>query len=321
MPAGEELLIADTTDRDREGLRQLFDSQGYVCTAVATSDAARELIRRKFFPVALIDLDFGEPSGGIALIKYIRQHSAPTRVVLVAGRRSFEAAVDALRAGVVDIVSRRPDQVDHLTAAVQKAVDRYRTGDKDSQLLREVRGVLDDAFKIMLNLCRRVHGSGTSDNVIMKPTVLIVDEDQDFLTKTATLLEDKPWDVSIELSGGSGLEKASTFSFQILAVRQQLTDLPGHMVLKSAQAEKVTTLGLLYDTVGNQLQRYEAGAVTHTESVFSGPAHLVETLAKLVEELDTMREERRHLQVFRAEYGPFLKRYAALKSRIDAVSE
>lgn len=321
MATGEELLIADTTDRDREGLRQLFDGHGFVCTAAADLASAQAVIRRKFFPVALVDLDFAGPSGGLSLIQYIRKHSAPTRVVMVAGRRSFEAAVDAMRAGVVDIVNKRPDQVEHLLSAVHRAVDRYRAGDKEGALLREVQGVLDESFNIMMNLCRKLHGSAGSDNLTMKPTILLVDDDQHFLTDVATLLDDMPWDVSVELSGGSGLDKASTFSFQILAVRQQLTDLPGHMLIRSAQAQKPNTLGLLYDTAESQLQRYEAGTITHTEAGFTGPAQLVESLARLVDELGNLREERRYLQIFRAEHGTFLKRYAALKSRIDAVAE
>lgn len=197
MASGEELLIADTMERDREGLRQLFDDQGFVCTVAPTSTSAQESLRRKFFPVALVDLDFGGPSGGLSLIRYIRKHSAPTRVVLITGRRSFDAAVDAMRAGVVDIVNRRPDQVEHLVSAVRRAVDRYRAGDKEGALLREVQGVLQEAFEIMMGLCRRLHGSSGGNDLAMKPTILLVDEDQHFLTEVATLLEEMPWDVSV----------------------------------------------------------------------------------------------------------------------------
>lgn len=321
--SGEELLIADMADRDREGLRQLFEAEGYVCTAVNDVAAARDIIRRKFFPVVLIDLDFGGTGGGIELVQYVQQHSSPTRIVMLAGRRSFETAVEALRAGVVDVVTKRPDQVQHLLRAVQRAIDRYRAGDKDSDLLREVRGVLDEAFKIMLGLSRKVHSVGGSSgaSLTMKPTILIIDEDQAFLQQVAGLLQDKPWEVAVEMSGGSGLDKASTFSFQIIAVRAQLMDLPGHMLIKSAQVQKTATLGLLYDAVAGRVERYEGGHITHSQDGFDGPQHLVRELDKIVGELGAMREERRHLQALRTEHGNFLKRYAELKSRIDAVSD
>ncbi len=324
MPKGEELLIAEPVERDREGLRKLFDSDGYISTACTDPAQARDLVMRKFFPCALIDLDFGGTNEGLALATYVSQHSAPTRVVLMCGRRSFEAAVEALRIGVVDIVSKRPDQIDHLRAAMQRAVDRYHAGSKNSSLLREVRAVLDDAMKILLLLGRRVYGSADSSGagLQMKPAILVIDEDQAFLQQAANLLTDKPWEISVELSGGSGLDKASTFSFQIICVRDELADLPGQMLLRSAQSQKSGSLGLLYSQTGTgHIDRYEGGSVKASDAPFRGAAHLVEKLGQLVDELGTLREERRYLQAFRAEHGQFLKRFADLKVRIDSLSD
>ena len=323
MAAGEELLIADTNEQNRKGLRQLFDSQGYVCTAASDLDSAKSLVQRKFFPVALIDLDFSGMGEGLSLVHHIRRHSAPTRVVLMTARRSFEAAVEALRVGVLDIVTKQPDQLEQLVNAVTRATDRYRAGDKDSALLREVRGVLDDSFKIILDMCRKVYGGSASSSVAvaMKPTILIVDEDQAFLQEVAGLIGDKPWEVSVEMTGGSGLDKASTFSFQILVVREQLMDLPGHMLITTAQAQRNTTMGLLYDSAAGKLRRYDAGGGKTTESPFTGAQDLVRMLDQMVDELGTLRAERRYLAAFRNDHGIFLKRYAALKTRIDSASD
>lgn len=324
MAQGEELLIGEPVERDREGLRRLFEGEGYVCTVATDSNQARDLVKRKFFPTALIDLDFGGTSEGLALAAYIAEHSPPTKVVLMAGRRSFEAAVDALRVGVVDIVSKRPDQVDRLRGAVQTAVDRYHAGHKESSLLREMRSVLDDSMKIMLALGRKVYGAGDSSGagLQMKPAILIIDEDQRFLQEVATLLADKAWDVSAEMSGGSGLDKASTFSFQIICTRDELADLPGQMLMRSAQSQKGGALGLVYSQAGaGRIDRYEAGQMRGSESPFRGPEHLVARLSALVDELSVMREERRHLQAFRRDHGPFLKRFADLKTRIETLGD
>lgn len=324
MVQGEELLIAEPAERDRKGLRKLFDGEGYVCTAATDPGHARDMIQRKFFPVALIDLDFGGMNEGLALIQFIHERSAPTRMVLMAGRRSFEAAVTALRMGVVDIVNKRPDEVEHLRAAVRLAVDRSQGGHKQGSLVREVRAVLDDAMKIMLTLQRRAHGgdSASTPALDLKPAILIIDQDQAFLQQTADLLAHQPWEVSVELSGGSGLDRASTFSFQIICVRDELADLPGQMVLRSAQSEKSGSLGLLYSQRGNgRIDRYENGSSTHCDAPFRGPPHLVERMSALVAEQVSMREERRYVQAFRNEHGQFLKRFADLKARIDSLNE
>lgn len=328
MAKGDELLIADSNERDREGLRKLFNGEGYVCTCVKDMDEARRLVQQKFFPAAVLDLDFDVPNGGIELARIIREKSKPTSIVLLTGRKSFEAAVDALRLGVSDIVNKRADQVAHLSGAVSVAVDRYRSGDKEGSLLREVRSVLDDAFKIMLTMGRKVYddASPTGQSVggasnTMKPTILLIDEDQKFLQELAGLLANKPWEVSVELSGGSGLDRASTFQFQIVAVREQLVDLPGQMVIKSAQGQNSKALGVLYSTQGGgRIERYEGGRVTQADQPFKGAAHLVQTLEQLVDDLSAIRRERRYLQAFRADHPDFLKRYAELKVRIDSLA-
>lgn len=321
--AGEELLIADSAERDREGLRALFSEMGLVCTGSGDLAAAQDLVRTKFFPAAVIDLDFGTTGGGLEFARFLQQNSRPTRIVLLAGRRSFEAAVEALRLGIVDVVNKQPDQIAYLQSAVRRALDLSHAGDSGGALTLGVKGVIDDALKIMFAMARRLYGSGDTSGggLLVKPAILIIDEDQSFLGQVATEVMDKPWDVSIELSGGSGLDKASTFSFQIVAVRDRMSDLPGQMLLRSAQSQQAQVLGLLYAPgPGGRVERYEGGRSTKSWPC-AGAADLARCMEELVSELAARREERRYMQAFRNEHGPFLKRVAELKSRIDALAE
>lgn len=322
MAKGEELLIAEAAERDRSGLRSVFEAEGFICTVATSSDQVRELLGRKFFPVAVIDLDFGGTNEGLALAGYAQQVSQPTKIVMITARRSFEAAVGALRVGVVDIVNKRPDQVSQLRAAVLLALDRYYHSSKDTVLVREARAVLDDAVRIMLGLGRKLYGSeNSSASLRIKPAILLVDPNQTFLQKVANLLADRPWDVSVELRGGSGLDRASTHSFQIVCVRDELADLPGHTVVRTVQAQKQAPFGVVYSEVGaGHVDRYEGGVVKVSDHPFVGPEHLVRVLDKAVEELQVLREERRYLQAFRSDYGPFFKRFADLKARIDSLA-
>lgn len=320
--AGEELLIADSNDRDREGLRKLFDGQGYVCTASDRMDTVKELVQRKFFPVAVIDLDFGSAGGGLELARFVQENSRPTRVLLLVGRRSFEAAVEGLRLGVVDIVSKRPDQIAYLQNAVRRATDLSHAGDKGGALMHEVNDLLADALKIMLSMARKVYsGPDTSGaGFAIKPAILIIDEDQAFVQELSQKLADKAWDVSIEVSGGSGLDRASSFSFQIVAVREELSDLPGPMLLRSAQAQQSQGLGLLYSIAEGKAERYEGGKPTKGWPCANAD-DLVRRMQELVSELSTRREERRYMQAFRSEHGAFLKRLAEIKVRIDQLTD
>jgi len=323
MPKGAELLIADSVDRDRNGLRKLFEKDGYVCSAASNMDEARTVVQQKFFPVAIIDLDFGSLNGGLDLVRFIREKSRPTKIVLLTGRRAFEAAVESIRLGVVDIVNKQPDQVTRLSKSVRTAVDLYAAGDKESLLLREVQTVIDEAIKIMMSMSRRIYEdepSMSGSRSAMKPTILLIDEDQQFLQEVAKLVVDKEWEVSIEMSGGSGLDKATTFSFQILAVSNQLTDLPGQTLIKSIQVQQPKIIAVLYSrTSSSFIDRYEGGKSVSSDKPFTGASHLVEKLSSMTDELATIQQERRYLRAFRNEHGEFLKRYAELKVRIDSL--
>lgn len=320
--AGEELLIADGVDTDREGLRRMFEGRGFVCTAVSEPSAAQELVRRKFFPAAIIDLDFGGVGGGLDFARFVQETSRPTRLVMLAGRRSFEAAVDALRLGVIDVVSKRPDQIEHLAATVHRAIDLSHSGDKGGALMREVKGVLDEAVRILFTMGKKVYGGESSGaGLAIKPAILIIDEDQQLVRNLAGLLGDKPWDVSVELSGGAGLDKASTFSFQLVAARRALSDLPGDMLLRSAQAQQTQTLGLVYELgAEGRAERFEGGKSTKSWPC-AGPEDVVRCMQELVAEIAQRREERRFMQAFRSDHGAFLKRFAELKLRIDALTD
>src|SRR5690606_12145929 len=136
---------------------------GYVVTAVGTAAEAHALAKSKLFPAAVVDLDTDVPAGGIELIRGLRQASPHTSIVLLSGRRAFEAAVDALRLGVLDVVLKRPDRVSHLKAAVERACDHYRSAGGD--LSRESRSVLEDAFKVMLVMARKIYNDVSSASV------------------------------------------------------------------------------------------------------------------------------------------------------------
>jgi DNA-binding response OmpR family regulator len=318
MAAGSELLIVDGVERDREGIRTFFDQRGFVCTAVGDGDAARRFITQKFFPAALIDLDVGGQGAGVDLVRFVRQHSRQTAVVLLTSRPSYEGAVEALRAGVLDVVLKTPDQVEHLGQVVALAADRYRSEQSD-ELYREVRGVLDDAVKVMLSMARKVYAHLSMASAPLKPRVMIVDAEGDFLKEVDSLVQDREWEISAEMSGGAGLDRAMSNKLDIIAARNELPDLPGSMVLRSLQAQHGEVLGLLYSAAdgSGRIERMEQGRTEATERPFRGAAHLVEHIQAIADELGTRAQERRFIQAFRGDHEDYLRRYAELKLKID----
>ncbi|MBZ0117102.1 MAG: response regulator [Sandaracinaceae bacterium] len=319
MGSGSEILIVDSVARDREGMRKLFDGQGYVCTAVGTDADARRLVVQKYFPVALIDLDVETQGAGLDLARYVREKSTATSVVLLTSRRSFEDAVEALRLGLTDVVLKSTDQVEHLKEIVSLCTERSRVTEGSDTLLRDVRAVLDESFKVMLSLSRKVYAHLSLAAAPLKPRILIVDGEQEFLRDLAPLVQNQSWDLAAEMNGGAALDRGMSQKFDIVAIRNELPDLRGSMVLRSIQAQRGETLGLLYSSAdgAGRIDRMDQGQIEGTERPFTGAAQLADRIQGLVEELGTRAQERRFIQAFRGDHEDFMRRYAEVKLRID----
>lgn len=319
MASGSELLIADGQDGDRKGLRKYFDQRGYICTSVDAAADARGLITRKFFPVALVDVHIDGPRTGIELVRYFREHSRHTSVVLLTSEPSFEDAVEGLRAGVIDVIHKTPAEIEHLGTVVARASDVVTASQGNSELFREVRAVLDDSFKVMLTMSRSVYSHLSMAAMPLRPSVLIVDGEQDFLRQMSELIQDKAWDVGGEMNGGAALDRGMSTKIDIVVSRLELMDLRGSMVIKTIQAQSPETLGLLYTSAENEghIQLIERGESGHIERPFKGAAHLVERIEGLVEQYANTAQERRFIKAFSGDNRAYLKRYAELKLKID----
>lgn len=317
--AGEELLIVDSADRDRERLRRFFDQKGFVCTAARSAAEARDYVTQKFFPAALIDLDVDTPGGGLELIRFVRERSRQTGVVMMTERRSFDGAVGALRLGVQDVIAKAPDQVEPMLQALELASARYKARDEGGEFHREIRAVLNESFKVILELARRVYADLSMAAPPIRPKVLFVDGDGEFLNALAPIVQMENWEILADTSGGAALDRGSRERIDIIVARNDLPDLRGSMVIKTLQAERSELLGLLYHPPGPEghIDRIERGQVDGVIRPFAKPEHLVAAVRKMTGELATKAQERRLIQAFRADHTDYLRRYAKVKGQID----
>ena len=319
--AGEELLIVDASDRNRDGLRKYFDARGYVCTAVATSEQALQHASAKFFPAALVDLDVDGPEQGLDLLRFLRERSPATSTVLITSHKSFDGAVEAFRLGVLDVIVKSSDQVERMREVVETAAARHRAKDSKNELWREVASVLDDSFRLLIEQSRRVYADLSLAAPPIRPKVLFVDGDGEFLNSLAPLAQTQKWDVLADMNGGAALDRASRERVDILVVRGELPDLRGSMVVRTIQTEHPEVIGLLYSEQGEggRVDVYLRGQIDRVVRPFHEPAHLIEAVKSASVDLATRAQERRIIQAFRQDNTAFVRRYAALKQKLDTL--
>jgi DNA-binding NtrC family response regulator len=121
---GIEVLVVDQDESVQKGITQLLSAAGLHVTAVGDPEEALAQVDRQFFSVMLIDLDTPTPGAGVETIREIKRRSPTSMLVALSPRRSYEDAVEAVRAGAIDLILKTPDSVQYLQDRVREAAGR-----------------------------------------------------------------------------------------------------------------------------------------------------------------------------------------------------
>jgi two-component system response regulator HydG len=118
------VLVVDDAPDTLEVIQRNLQSKSYVVyTASAVSEAIRILEQT---PVDLVITDCKMPKvSGLELVKHVRENCANTEVMMITGYPSIGGAVDAVKIGAEDYLSK-PFTDEELYAAVQRALDHLR---------------------------------------------------------------------------------------------------------------------------------------------------------------------------------------------------
>ena len=127
-------LIVDDSASTLQSLEQLVQLEGFTTATAATMDQARVELSKQSPDVVLVDLNLPDGSG-LSLFDSINGLSdTPPAVVLITGQASLDSAVEALRRGVSDYLTK-PLDVERLRKILQDISQTKRLPDE----LRELR--------------------------------------------------------------------------------------------------------------------------------------------------------------------------------------
>jgi DNA-binding NtrC family response regulator len=325
---GQEVLVVDGDEKVQRGLAQMLSSTGLVPTVMGDPGRARALAKEKYFPVAVIDLDTPEPNHGLELVRWFKQDSPITTTFVICSRKVFESAVEAFRAGAVDIVVKAPDQVEHLKKRVVEAATVSRTRAAEERLLGEALGVHEDFLKRLMDTSRRVAEleeqlGGTTPDADGDCQICIVEpNDSDWLFSGLTeLLKGKTGYVVRHASSGSeAMDLAGRTRFNISLICSQLPDLSSSMVVSALKQQIPDTIAIVYSRPGASVGRAEivdGSRIIPVIGEFSDAAQMVARIDELREAQRRTARERRYLSQFRQENYDLLKRYAELKHKLQ----
>ncbi len=122
--ARTRILIVDDDPLIRRQLEALYPKDQYEVESASAVDDARAKLDSADFGVAVVDLKI-PGSDGISLTREIRERWPNVDVIMITGYGSIKGAVEAMRHGAYDYITK-PFEPDDILIATQKVIERQR---------------------------------------------------------------------------------------------------------------------------------------------------------------------------------------------------
>jgi len=327
------VLVVDQDRGVLKGLERLLTAAGLTVTTLTDVARARDQVEKRFIPVVLCDLDTPAPGAAVDLVKWAREKSPLTAVIVMTAKKTFEVVAPAFRAGAADVIPKMQETVPYLRERVIKAATETRSADTRERLLSEVAETHEEFLRKMMDLSKQVTdledkilsrdgNISSSANELSVVQLLLVDDAPALnAVLTRDLPADKGWRIRYAQSGGEALDVASQMPPNILVVNQTLPDLPATMVIKTIKSRTPDVVTLLFTAPGEggtgEVKMVDQSKLLMLIPSFSAPDQLVGSLQEVREGLRQKIRERRYLQNFRKQHLEFIQKYNALKSRLE----
>ncbi len=133
MSQKPKLLIIDDELQIRSLLVDLLGPV-YDCSEASSAEDALTALSQETFDLVISDIDMGGMSG-LELVPRVHSLSPDTVVVMISGNQDIEFAINALRVGAFDYISK-PIDIRHVEASVERAL-RHGSLLKEKRLYKE----------------------------------------------------------------------------------------------------------------------------------------------------------------------------------------
>lgn len=119
------ILVVEDEDLLRELLAQALEGEGYECAEAGLGSKALEMLGEDSFDLVISDVRMPGLSG-VDLLKLIKERWPDTAVIMATGVMDAHTAVEALKAGAYDYVTK-PFQLDDVVMSIERALEARRT--------------------------------------------------------------------------------------------------------------------------------------------------------------------------------------------------
>ena len=128
------ILIVDDEAGTLLLLQSLLKSNGYAVKTAGDGLSALEIVKAGGIDITVTDLRM-EPMDGMSLFREIRKVTAVMPVIILTGYASIETAIDAMKSGVFDYLTK-PFKVDDMLACLRRAEEQIAKNAASAKMLQ-----------------------------------------------------------------------------------------------------------------------------------------------------------------------------------------
>jgi DNA-binding NtrC family response regulator len=131
-----KILVVDDEINIREALATILEAEGYEVHAAASAEEGISKLGEDFFQVVVSDMRM-DGGSGMDLLRWIRTDCPETEIILLTAYGSVEDAVEAMKLGAYDYLSKPVDRR-RLSILIGKALEKQRLAEENRSLRRRL---------------------------------------------------------------------------------------------------------------------------------------------------------------------------------------
>src|SRR5436853_6471463 len=117
----KRILVIDDDPDTCDFLREIFEDQGWRVSAALNAEDALTAVKPESFDLIVSDINLNDKLTGVELLKNFRQLAPTSQVILISGFVTLETAIEAVRQGAFDLISK-PFNVQEGIATARRAL-------------------------------------------------------------------------------------------------------------------------------------------------------------------------------------------------------
>ncbi len=136
LNSNSRILVVDDEESMREFLTIMLHRDGYQVDAVADGAQAVSRLREQDYHLVISDIKMPRLNG-FELLKFVKEHTPDTAMIMVTAFSSTEEAVEAMKQGAYDYITK-PFKNDEIRLIIKNALERRSLRQENLQLKREL---------------------------------------------------------------------------------------------------------------------------------------------------------------------------------------